>query len=60
MTHSYGDSCVHDYESKEDIMNQELPKVDSGGKQKGLVANIIVINYKLDMIDYFYCVLEGY
>ena len=60
MTHSYGDSCVHDYESEEDIMNQELPKVDSGGKQKGLVANIIVITYKLDMIDYFYCVLEDY
>ena len=34
MTHSYGDSCVHDYESIKDIMNREQKNVDSGGNKK--------------------------
>lgn len=34
MIHSYGDSCVHDYESIEDIMNWEQWNVDGGGNKK--------------------------
>ena len=34
MTHSYGDSCVHDYESIKDIMNRGQKNVDSGGNKK--------------------------
>ena len=54
VTHSYGDSCIHNCEFIKDIMNWEQQNKDDGGNKKSHVTNIIVTNYKLEMINQFY------